>query len=212
MRTPGNNEPADGESLDGSKIDGVVLAAGESRRMRRRKSALDVGGETFLARAILTLRGAGCRRVYVVVGADEVGAEMPTDEAVNVVVNERRGSEQVDSLRAALRRLPADSAGVLVLPVDVPLVRPETAASVVSAAARGGAGVIWVPVHGDVAGHPVLIGSALYGELLNEDMPEGVRTLMGRHAEGVREVPVDDAGILIDIDTPDDYRRFIGAE
>lgn len=195
---------------DGNRIDGVVLAAGESQRMQRRKAGLDIGGETFLERAILTLRG-GCRHVYVVVGADEAAAQTPADEAVDVVVNERRGSEQVDSLRAALRQLPADSAGVLVLPVDVPLVRPETAASVVSAAARG-SGVIWVPVHGDVAGHPVLIGSALYGELLNEDMPEGVRTLMARHTEGVREVPVDDAGILIDIDTPDDYRRFIGAE
>lgn len=190
-------------------VDGVVLAAGLSSRMRRPKPLLAVGEETFLSRAVRTLREAGCRRVYVVVNADvESAGAASREDGVEVVVNERPESEQVDSLRLVLERVPADTAGVLVLPVDVPLTAPDTARRIVDAFTAE-PGPLYLPFHNGVAGHPVLIGRALFDELLYRPLNEGVRTLIMAHAREVREVEVDDAGILVDIDTPDDYLRHI---
>jgi molybdenum cofactor cytidylyltransferase len=190
-------------------IDGVILAAGLSSRMDRPKPLLQVGSLTFLARATLTLRRAGCRRIYAVVNA---GADWAEDTAreldVELVYNEQVESEQIDSLRLALRQVPDDAAAVLVLPVDLPLVAEGTAAGLV-AAFRAEPAPLYLPFHNTVAGHPLLIGRELFDEVLTAELEEGMRSLIMSHARDLREVRVVDPGILIDIDTPDDYWRYI---
>jgi molybdenum cofactor cytidylyltransferase len=190
-------------------IDGVILAAGLSSRMERPKPLLQVGSLTFIARAAYTLRAAGCRRIYAVVneGADwAAGAARELE--LELVENEQAESEQVDSLRLVLQRLPADTAAVLVLPVDLPLVSEHTAAALV-AAYRSAPGPLYLPFHNTVAGHPVLLGRELFDEILHTELEEGMRSLIMTHARDLREVKVVDPGILIDIDTPDDYWRYI---
>jgi molybdenum cofactor cytidylyltransferase len=192
-------------------LDGVILAAGRSRRMGRPKGALPVGGETFVQRALRLLRGAGCRRVYLVTAADGSGSQDACEAAdVERVINPAAESEQVDSLRLVVRRVPPETGALLVLPVDLPLVMPATAAAVAETW-RQHSPPLCVPVHAGVAGHPVLIGRPLFQELLEDTLPEGVRTLLARHAARVREVPVQDVGIHLDIDTPADYRQHVGS-
>jgi molybdenum cofactor cytidylyltransferase len=190
-------------------IDGVILAAGLSVRMSRPKPLLAVGTDTFVERAARTLSAAGCRRIYLVVNRDaDWAAGVARAAGLHVVVNAEPGSEQIDSLRLVLRELPADSAAVLVLPVDLPLVTPDTAAALVSAY-RAEPGLLYLPFHNTVAGHPVLLDRQLYDEILTTDLEEGLRTLIMAHARDLKEVKVMDPGILIDIDTPDDYWRYI---
>jgi molybdenum cofactor cytidylyltransferase len=66
---------------------------------------------------------------------------------------------------------------------------------------------VTVPVCEGRRGHPVLLASALFPELLEPDLPEGARTVVHRHAHTRQAVEVDDAGVLDDIDTPEAYRR-----
>ena len=189
-------------------VDGVILAAGLSTRMERPKPLLMVGSETFLARAIRTLRSARCRRIYVVAstGAEWTGEAAGDD--LEIVLNEYADSEPIDSLRLALQRLPADTEAVLVLPVDLPLIADDTA-SALARSFRENPGRLILPFHNGVAGHPVLVGRALFRDILTRPLDEGLRTLIMENARTLREVKVMDPGILIDIDTPDDYWRFI---
>jgi molybdenum cofactor cytidylyltransferase len=190
-------------------VDGVVLAAGRSSRMEQPKPLLEVGSDTFLQRAVQTLRAANCRRIYVVVnaGADWSSGLAPESD-VEVVINHHPDSEQVDSLRLALGRLPDSTRGILILPVDLPLVSPESARAVADAFVQD-PGPLFLPFHNTVAGHPVLLGRELFDEVLNSTLKEGVRSLIMKHSRDLREVSVVDPGILIDIDTPDDYWRYI---
>ena len=183
-------------------VDGIILAAGQSSRMGRPKPALTVGGESFLARAARALHAAGCRRVLAVVGGD--GAQLADGLDVEIVVNPVADSEQIDSLRCALHELDGKTGGVLVLPVDVPLVAMTTCAAVVAAFRERPAPIV-VPFYRGVAGHPILIGHDLFGDVQHGDWPEGVRTIILAHAHDMLEVDVSDPGILIDIDTPADY-------
>jgi CTP:molybdopterin cytidylyltransferase MocA len=190
-------------------VDGVVLAAGLSSRMERPKPQLAVGAMTFLERAALTLRAAGCRRTYAVVNAtDGATADIARSCGLDVVVNEYPESEPIDSLRLVLEQLPADTGAVLVLPVDLPLIAEETAATIVRSF-RENPGPLILPFHNGVAGHPILIGRDLFSEILTRPFDEGLRSLIMESAQTLREVKVVDPGILIDIDTPDDYWRFI---
>jgi molybdenum cofactor cytidylyltransferase len=191
------------------QVHGVILAAGRSTRMSEPKPLLEVGGESFLRRSARTLRQAGCDRVHVVVNADADWAEDAVRGVdAELVRNPDPDSEQVESLRIVVRGLPADVAGVVVLPVDLPLVAPETVRALV-AAFRAAPGPLFLPFHNGVAGHPVLLGRALFAEVLDSPLDEGIRSLIMEHSADLREVAVTDPGILIDIDTPDDYWRFI---
>ena len=190
-------------------VDGVILAAGLSSRMERPKPLLNVGSMTFLERAILTLRAAGCRRTWVVVNATEDGtAEAARKHDVEVVLNAQPESEPVDSVRLVLEQVPDDVAAVVVLPVDLPLISEDTVTAVVRSF-RENPGALILPFHNGVAGHPVLIGRDLFADIMSRPLEEGLRSLIMESARTLREVKVVDPGILIDIDTPDDYWRFI---
>jgi molybdenum cofactor cytidylyltransferase len=190
-------------------VHGVVLAAGESARMGQPKALLTIGSESFLQRAVRTLYAAGCDRVHVVTGPDAGWADAATAGLdVDLVANPVPGSEQIDSLRLVLQRLPGEVRAVVVLPVDLPLVTPETVRLLIDTY-RGEPAPLLLPFHGAVAGHPVLLDRALFAEILETVLEEGLRSLILGRTQALREVRVIDPGILIDIDTPDDYRRHI---
>ena len=190
-------------------VDGIILAAGLSSRMERPKPLLNVGSVTFLERAVTTLQAAGCRRTYVVVNAtDQTSADAARALGANVVTNEYPESEPIDSVRMVLERIPGDTGAIVVLPVDLPLIAPDTVTAVVRSF-RENPGPLILPFHNGVAGHPVLIGRDLFGDIMTRPFEEGLRSLIMESARTLREVRVVDPGILIDIDTPDDYWRFI---
>ncbi|MBL0422356.1 nucleotidyltransferase family protein [Ramlibacter sp. AW1] len=106
-----------------------------------------------------------------------------------------------DSIAAAVRATP-EAAGWLVLPGDLPLVRPETLRAVAAALAHHEA---VVPVCQGERGHPVGFSAALGAELISLSGAAGAaRVLRGRR---VLELPVEDLGCLTDIDTVDDLAR-----
>lgn len=111
-----------------------------------------------------------------------------------------------DSIAAAVAAT-RGAAGWLVLPGDLPLVRPESLRAV--AAALAGHTVV-LPVHGGVRGHPVGFGPACRDALLALGGAEGAASVVKgqRAAGGVIELPLDDAGIVTDVDTVADLARI----
>ena len=192
-----------------TNLDGIVLAAGRSARMGQSKAQLEATpGVTFLEHAVKALRQGGCRYVVAVVNDEEDWTARLADvSGAAVVTNEMQGSQQIDSIRLGLAALPEDSEGVLVLPVDFPGIQSETVAALIRAFARSRAPVI-VPVHDGTTGHPVLFARAVFGELLVEPLARGAESVVDAHAHDRVEVPVTDAAVLTDVDSPEDYERF----
>lgn len=194
-------------------IIGIVLAAGRSLRMGRPKAFLEFAGGTFLSRSMSSLAAGGCEAVVVVTGSPdhpehEAIARAAREAGASVAVNDDPESEQVDSLRAALRSVPTRTRAVVVSPVDVPGIRAETVRSMIRRFRETGASLV-VPTHGGARGHPILIASRLFPGIGSGDLPEGVRSLIRRHEAELQEVDVDDPNISVDVDTPAEYRELL---
>lgn len=189
-------------------VAGIVPAAGLSTRMGSSKPLLDAGGLAFVERVVNALAGGGCAPVLVVVrNADGPEAAMARKTGAKVVVNPDPSDGPISSLRTALRSLERRRiAGCAFCPVDHPRIDAETVARLLDAFRETDAPVV-VPVYESRRGHPVVFRDALFAELLEQELPEGARTVVHRHEDRILEVEVEDAGVLVDIDTRSEYRE-----
>lgn len=194
-------------------VAGIVLAGGRSSRMGEPKALLEVEGASFLERAARTLARGGCHPVLAVVPPGETGErllELARRAGAGVVVNPDPEAEQIDSLRLGLGSLETGIPAAVVLPVDHPRVRAATVASLIEAFREKGAPVSR-PVYQERPGHPVLFARDVWAELEEPELEHGARNVVHRHLAEIEEVPVDDPGILIDVNTPEEYAREVEA-
>ena len=182
--------------------------------MGRPKGLLPIGatGETFLDRVTRNLLDGGVDEVVVVVGADaeaicEQARERPR---VRIVHNPDFERGQLTSMLAGLRSIddPAAS-GVLVTLIDVPLVSPDTIRRLIAVHREHGASIVR-PVSKGRHGHPVIFHRRLFDELRGADPARGAKPVVNAHSAEIDEVTVEDEGAFINIDTPEDYERWIG--
>lgn len=194
-------------SARGSSVAGLILAAGESRRMGSPKALLPYREETFLD-TLCGLFGARCAPVIVVLGA---AAEQIRSRAVRpatFVENHDYRSGQTSSMQCGLRAVPPDSEGVLFTLVDHPAVAPRTIDALLAHTAKA---LLRVPRYRGRRGHPIWLSRELIPEFLALPEDGAARDVVRRHAAETGFIDVDDPGILADIDDPEAYRRLIGA-
>lgn len=183
--------------------------------MGRVKARLPLGaaGDTFLARIARTFLSAGIPDLVVVTGcaADTVrGAAPGLAGRIRFEHNPEWTAGQLSSLLAGLRPRRGDLLeAALVTLVDAPLISVDTVCRVLAAWRATGAPIVR-PAQGAVHGHPVIFDRRLFGELQAADPARGAKSVVRAHEAEILNVPVDDPGAFIDIDTEDDYRRILG--
>lgn len=191
---------------------GVVLAAGRSARMGSPKALLDFLGVPFIVRILEALEALEVKTRAVVLGPDAPRI-LPVIAAHNCMIVENPAPETgpIASLRGALRALqPLLPTAVLVWPVDLPHVRVSTVERVIEAYRRD-PGQVVVPTFAERRGHPVIWGSGLFAELLENTAAtrEGARAVLHDHEAQVVSVPVDDPAVIDQVNTPEDYERLV---
>lgn len=182
-------------------IGAIILAAGYSSRMNGGfKPLMPLGGRTLLAHCAQIFQGAGLGSITVVSGhrGEEVAAEAAR-LGLECLPNPRYDQGMFSSIRHAVARM-QQLDGFFLLPVDIPLIYPATAARLI--ACFDGQSVI-VPVFNGQQGHPPLIPARLIPAILDHDGEGGLRTVLAARPQ--REIPVWDRGILMDADTPGDF-------
>ena len=195
-------------------IPGIVLAGGRSSRMGQPKALLPIGkaGETFLDRVTSSLLEGGVDGVLVVVGADADAIRQQAKERprVRIVHNPDFERGQLTSMLAGLRSIDEPAAsGLLVTLIDVPLVSPDTIRRLIGVHREHAASIVR-PVSKGRHGHPVIFHRRLFDELRGADPARGAKPVVNAHSAEIDEVTVEDEGAFIDIDTPEDYERWIG--
>lgn len=157
----------------------IILASGKGIRFGRPKAeALLETGESFLERAESLLQGCGLAGIRSVAGRDT--------------------PDMLSSLRLGVSECPVMDA-YLVYPVDFPFVKPETVQSLIEAA-REYPGIVIKPSFRGDKGHPIIIPGTI--DLSADGCSGGLAELIYRQGLTVLDLPVDDPGILINVNHP----------
>jgi molybdenum cofactor cytidylyltransferase len=123
------------------------------------------------------------------------------------VVNERYQLGQLSSFVAGLNTLDESVDAVLLCLADHPFVTSELIDELILGFEASAAPIV-VPVYERRRGHPVLFAARLIPELLDAPLDQGARVVVRAHADEILEVATDEAGILADVDTPEEYERW----
>jgi len=196
----------------------IVPAAGRSERMGKPKLILPIHGETVIARVVTTLRQGGIPRVVVVAPPSETpGAAILANEATSagavVVVPKERPLDMRGSFQLGLEQLlegPSPTA-IMLTPADSPGITSALVARVL-AEARNAPGSIIIPTFLGRRGHPIVIPWGLALQVSSLPLGAGINALMAFQASRILEIAVDEPGTLDDLDTPDDYQRWVGSK
>lgn len=187
-------------------IAAIVLSGGRSERMGSPKALLQYRGQSFLATILAAIVSARMEPVIVVAGHhyDVILQAFPN---VQVAFNPNYEQGMNTSVQAGIRALPAGVDGAAIFLVDHPMIDRQTIDVLV---ARFAPGCIIIPVHGGRRGHPVIFAADLFDEILELSPDQGLNTVVRRQPERVVEVFVENAGVLRDIDTPEEFARLLG--
>jgi molybdenum cofactor cytidylyltransferase len=190
-------------------IYGIVPAAGRSRRMGTQKLLLPFGGSSVIGHVVRTIVAAPVRGLVVVASPDGEAVERAAKEAeAATVVNPDPEADMLSSVRCGLRALPADCDAALVALGDQPTIRPELIAGLIALLDTRVEAIV-VPTHTGRRGHPLLIASRWFGDILTRFDGVGLRGLLADHPESVVEVEAGDEAVLHDMDEPQDYARAV---
>ena len=195
-------------------LPGIVLAAGDSIRMGSPKALLpSPDGRPFVTRIVDTLREAGIVELVVVTGRDHDALVNLLTEGLRVPPLIARNTDpsrgQLSSLWVGLDAVVrSDTEGILVTLVDVPMVAVSTVTRVVTEWTRTRAPIVR-PAIGDRHGHPVIFDRAVLAALRAAPIDAGAKTVVRAHEQDLLNVPVDDEGCLVDVDTRDDYKKLL---
>ncbi len=188
------------------RIGGVVLAAGGARRYGAPKLLLPWKGEAIVRQVVKTALSAGLSPVVVVAGEqiDEI-RDAVSDLDVKLVHNLDWESGQSSSVKAGIGAIPANAGGCIFMLGDQPRIPPALVSALVEKHAASLSPLVAPLVDGQ-RGNPVLFDRETFPDFLTLSGDAGGRSLFSRYP--VEWVPWHDAGVLMDVDTPQDYQRL----
>jgi molybdenum cofactor cytidylyltransferase len=186
-------------------ITGLLLAAGTSQRYGSNKLLTDLAGQALIRHSAWAL--SACDRVIAIVRADDDALQQILQHAgIEWVVNTEAGQGMGRSIAVGVQASGA-SDGWCILPADMPAIQRATTRTVVAALQTGAS--MAAPFYRHQRGHPVGFGSVFKDELLALTGDIGARTILAAHPYQLLRLDVDDAGILHDIDTPEDRSKSV---
>ena len=183
----------------------VIAAAGLSSRMHEFKPLMCLGENTVIENVIHSLRNGGVGEISLVAGykADILQRHVQPLE-VNVCVNPIYAeTKMLDSLKMGISNLKEPYDYVFLTPGDVPLVKPETIRLMGELGEK-----IVRPMCGERYGHPILLSSQLIPSLMEYNGEDGLRGAIANLGEKIYNLKVDDVGVLLDADTPEDFKAL----
>jgi len=178
---------------------GIILAAGYSSRAKTNKMLLTHDDRFLLSHAIESMT-PHVKEIFVVTGHyhDEIVEAVKVYHNVQVIFNPIFDQGMFTSVQAGAK---ATSDDFFILPGDCPLVSASTYRMLL-----GGSKTIRVPSYRNRNGHPIFFASSLKEELVSEPPTSNLKAFRNRHDYEI--IKTEDPGILLDIDTPADYRTL----
>lgn len=183
------------------KIEGVILAAGLSTRAGTHKMILDVNGKTVLERCVESMYQS-CSRIVIVGGymIENIKGITEKYSKVELIYNKNFESGMFSSVKAGIKRIKADR--FFLTPGDYPKIDSKVYSKMLMTK-----GDIVIPTYEGKKGHPILIDGSFAQDIIWNAEYNSLRDFVNR--VGFKAVEVEDSGMLLDIDTMEDYNKML---
>ncbi len=184
----------------------VIAAAGMSSRMGDFKPMLKLGSISIAQRVVANFQQADVYPIVVVTGfrAQELEKHL-SKLGVICIRNENYESTQMfDSAKLGFSYIRDKCDRFFFTPVDIPLFTLDTLNRLMSSEAK-----IAKPVFGGAAGHPMLMDCSVLPSITASTGERGLKQAVAECGCDIDFVSVQDEGVLMDVDTPADYRELI---
>ncbi len=190
-------------------IAAIILAAGGSTRMGQPKLLLPWKGEALIRWPVKIALNAGLSPVIVVTGASADAVKASLDEMpIEIIHNPDWEKGQSTSLRCGIAALPDNiEAAILFLGDQPQLPQDLIQKMIIEFHAHSPSTPILISSYQGKRGNPVLFDHSLFKELQHLEGDAGGRLIFEKHP--VQYIPVENADVLTDIDSPEDYQKFI---
>jgi CTP:molybdopterin cytidylyltransferase MocA len=192
-------------------ISGILLAAGESSRMRGAfKPLLKWGKRTVIGECVHQMRNSQLSEIFVVLGHREMEIRQTlAGSGVQYAINNDYKRGMLSSVKAGLAMVSPNADAALIALVDQPMISKDVIDALIAAFSEGGKGVALPTCHGK-RGHPIIIAAKYFDDVmrLDEETPEGLRQFIDQRRGDTLEVPVSTTAVIEDIDLPEDYERL----
>lgn len=190
----------------------VLLAAGVSRRMQQPSGKMNLclpDGRTLLQTTLETYMAIPFAEI-IVVTRQPVLTLGSAQKNTRIIVNENAESGMASSLALGVASATEEVRGYMIALGDMPLVRATSIKALcTSFILQHSTEAICVPTLMGQRGNPVVFGSAYKADLIHLFGDVGAKSLLRQYAERLQEVETNDEGILVDIDTEEDWLRFL---
>lgn len=188
----------------------VILSGGASRRMGSPKALLSYQGRPFLEHLLDVTKHPkiGVRRVVLGADAEPIAKEIHL-HADEIVINDEWEKGQLSSIHAALRSLPPQSDGIVLLLIDHPLISSALVGELIEAFYNSRKPIV-LPVYDGRRGHPLIFSSALYDELLHAPLDTGARSVVWAHSSEIQVVQTNEEGCVLNLNDPDTLQKAFG--
>lgn len=188
-------------------ISAIILAAGESKRMGQAKMLLPWKKSTVLQTVIATVQAAGVDDILVVTGGARQQVEALVEAPARTIFNaDYVQGEMLSSIQTGLAAQKSEARAALIVLGDQPQIEESSVRRIIEEYAQTGASII-VPSYRMRRGHPWLVARGLWTEILRMRAPETPREFLNQHQNDIHYIELDTAGILQDLDTPEDYLK-----
>jgi CTP:molybdopterin cytidylyltransferase MocA len=183
----------------------LVLAAGLSSRMGEFKPLLEINGKTLLEHAVALFEVVGIEQIVTVVGhrAEDLVRILATTSSRHIV-NENYQDGMFSSVQKGVEALQNTCDAIFLLPADIAFVRPATIQKLWDEYFKAPSPLIFYPQFQARRGHPPLLDSSLFNNILSYNGDAGMRGLLRQFQNQAVNVAVNDPFIHMDIDTPED--------
>ena len=191
-------------------IAAIVLAAGSSQRMgEHNKLHLPIDGVALLRRSLQTLLAANVDEVVVVLGHEQESTRALIDDLpVQIVYNEAHSAGQMTSVHCGLAALENNHDGVIIALGDQPALTVADINFLIDAYRQRSGGEVVVPTFDGQRGNPIIISESCRTDILAGTRNLGCRKFIEKNPELVCKVEMPGPGVLIDLDTPQEYENY----
>lgn len=192
-----------------NKISLIILAAGQSSRMKSIKPILKIGGKASILWILETFRAVGIDDINVVTGyhSDEIESIIKSHN-VKVIKNNCPQYGMFSSVKKGVEALESDNTGFFIIPADMPMVKVHTINKIIEAIDINKKQLI-IPSFLNKNGHPLYVSRHFFDEILSMDLESSLRDLLSKYKDFEHIIPCSDKGIVMDMDFPEDYEAMV---